>query len=153
MLIQKLQQEMKLSGLSPRTIKAYTNCSRIIYNYFHKPLSQVSESEFKIFLSKMADKNYSPYTLNLYHSTMKFVIKRVYNQKFNFKFPYAKRHIKLPVVLSKKEIKTIIENVKNPKHKVLISLSYGAGLRVSEVVSLKVKDLNLEELTIPFKTS
>ena len=70
-------------------------------------------------------------------------------QKINLKF--AKRSKKLPIVLSKEEIKSIIETIRNPKHKLIISLAYGAGLRISEVVSLKVKDINLEELTVMFR--
>jgi len=63
-------------------------------------------------------------------------------------FPYAKRHKRLPVVLSKNEIIRIIETIKNTKHKTLISLAYGAGLRVSEVINLRVKDIELDELSL-----
>ena len=66
---------------------------------------------------------------------------------------FAKRSKKLPIVLSREEIKNIIEVIRNPKHKLIISLAYGAGLRISEVVNLKVKDINLEELTIHLKNA
>ncbi|KKP30732.1 MAG: Integrase/recombinase [Parcubacteria group bacterium GW2011_GWA2_31_28] len=72
-------------------------------------------------------------------------------QKINLKF--AKRSKKLPIVLSRGEIKNIIGIIKNPKHKLIISLAYGAGLRISEVVNLKAKDVNLEELTIHLKNT
>jgi len=66
---------------------------------------------------------------------------------------FAKRNKKLPIVLSREEIKNIIDVIRNPKHKLIISLAYGAGLRISEVVNLKVKDINLEELTIHLKNA
>ncbi|MDD5748382.1 MAG: tyrosine-type recombinase/integrase [Actinomycetota bacterium] len=66
---------------------------------------------------------------------------------------FAKRSKKLPIVLSREEIKNIIDAIRNPKHKLIISLAYGAGLRISEVVNLKVKDVNLEELTIHLKNA
>jgi len=72
-------------------------------------------------------------------------------EKINLKF--AKRSKKLPIVLSREEIKNIIDAIRNPKHKLIISLAYGAGLRISEVVSLKVKDVNFEELTIHLKNA
>ena len=72
-------------------------------------------------------------------------------EKINLKF--AKRNKKLPIVLSREEIKNIIDVIRNPKHKLIISLAYGAGLRISEVVNLKVKDINLEELTIHLKNA
>ncbi len=73
------------------------------------------------------------------------------SQNINLKF--AKRSKKLPIVLSREEIKNIIEAIRNPKHKLIISLAYGAGLRISEVVNLKVKDVNLGELTIHLKNA
>lgn len=72
-------------------------------------------------------------------------------QKINLKF--AKRSKKLSIILSREEIKNIIDAIRNPKHKLIISLAYGAGLRISEVISLKVKDVNLEELTIHLKNA
>ncbi|MBU3965183.1 tyrosine-type recombinase/integrase, partial [Patescibacteria group bacterium] len=60
---------------------------------------------------------------------------------------------KLPVVLSRSEIEKIINSIENRKHKLLISLSYGAGLRVSEAINLKIKDINSEELTIHLKNA
>lgn len=144
---------MKIMGLSPSTIRSYTQCVKKIYKHSKKPLNQISESEFKNFLSLLSDKNYSPYTINLYHAALKYTIEKVYRKPFIFKFPYAKRHKKLPVVLSRKEISRILKKVKNPKHKLVISLSYGAGLRVSEVTILKIKDIDLEYLTIHLKKS
>jgi site-specific recombinase XerD len=151
MLLSKLQQEIKISGLSHRTAKSYSLCLKKLYNYFHKPLNKITEDEFKKFLAELADKNYSPYTLNLYHASLKYAIEKVYSQPFILRFAYAKRHKKLPIVLSKTEIQQILRSVKNSKHKLLLSLTYGAGLRVSEVIALKVQDLNFEELTVHIK--
>ncbi len=151
MLISKLQQEMRIAGFSKRTIKSYSLCLKKLYNHFKKPLNKISENEFKEFLSELANKNYSPYTLNLYHASLKYVIENIYHQPFRFNFPYAKRHKKLPIVLSRKEIMQIIDSIKNLKHKLIISLAYGSGLRVSEIVNLKIKDVDLNELTIHLK--
>ena len=57
----------------------------------------------------------------------------------------------LPIVLSRVEVDQILEAIQNTKHRLMLSLAYGAGLRVSEVVSLNVRDLNLDELTIHLK--
>lgn len=153
MLIQKLQEQMEISGYSYRSIKSYSICARKIYSHFRKPFNQISESEFKHYLCLLAEKNYSPYTLNLYHATFKYILENLYKRPFSFDFPYAKRHKKLPVVLSRKEIKSLIDSIKNNKHKILIALSYGAGLRVSEIINLKVKDIDLDELIIHIKNA
>ena len=142
---------MQISGYSPRTITSYTFCARKLYRHFQKPLHQISESDFRRFLALLTKNKYSPFTLNLYHASLKYVVDHVYHKPFSFRFPYAKRHKKLPIVLSRKEIRNIMKNIKNAKHKLLVSLSYGAGLRVSEVLHLRVKDIDLDELTIHLK--
>lgn len=151
MLIQKLQEYMRLRGYSPKSIKAYTNCAKILYKNFNKPLNKITESEFKAFLIKLVNKNYSPQTLNQYQATLKMIFTNVYKIPFDFGLVYSRRTKKLPVVLSRIEIKNIIEQIKNPKYRLLVSVSYAAGLRVSEIVNLKVKDVDLEELVLHIK--
>jgi integrase/recombinase XerD len=153
MLIEKLQQEMRISGYSPRTIKSYTLCIQKIYSNFKKPLSKITEAEFKSFLEILHNKDYSPYTLNQYHAAFKYTIEKIYQKKFTFNFPYSKRHKKLPIVLSRNEIKKIIGCIKNSKHRLLVSLAYGAGLRVSEVVNSKVGDVDIEEKIVHLKSA
>lgn len=63
----------------------------------------------------------------------------------------AKKPKSLPTVLSRSEVAKILESPKNTKHKLLLSLAYGEGLRVSEVIGLKVQDLDFEELTVHIK--
>src|SRR3989344_9400630 len=151
MLIQRLQEYMRISGYSPKTIKAYTSCVRKIYNHFKRPLSTISSDEFGHFLDNLIKKRKSAFTVNQYHAAFKFVITKIYKKPISFPFPYAKRHKRLPVVLPRTEIRKLINSIKNNKHNLLISLSYGAGLRVSEVVNLKVEDVDLDELTIHLK--
>jgi integrase/recombinase XerD len=62
--------------------------------------------------------------------------------------PLARKNKKLPVILSFQEIKQLIGSYTNPKHKLLIELSYGCGLRVSEVVNIRIKDIDLHRHTL-----
>lgn len=64
---------------------------------------------------------------------------------------FAKRSKKLPSGLTRDEIVSLLADVKNIKHRTLIALAYGAGLRVSEVVRLKVVDVQLDGLTLHLK--
>lgn len=151
MLLEKLQEYLRITGYSRQTIKAYSLCVKKIYSRFKKPLNQITEAEFRDFLDKLHRRGQAPYTLNQYHAAFKLVIIKLYHLPFKFSFPYAKRHKKLPVVLSRTEIKKLLIVINNQKHKMMLSLAYGAGLRVSELVKLQVKDLDLEELTIHLK--
>jgi site-specific recombinase XerD len=103
------------------------------------------------FLDKLALKHRSTFTMNQYHAAYKLYLTKILNRSWDVPFPYAKRHKKLPIVLSRTEVAIIIENTKNSKHKLLLALAYGSGMRVSEVVSLKTGDLNLDELSILIK--
>jgi site-specific recombinase XerD len=149
--LEKTKQELRLRNYSFKTIKAYLSCLREYFDFKKFNLEKIDEEKIKQFLLNKQSKNYSSQTVNLYLNAIKFFYREILKipQKINLKF--AKRSKKLPIVLSREEIKNIIESIKNQKHKLIISLAYGAGLRISEVVNLKVKDVNLEELTIHLK--
>lgn len=151
MLLEKLQQEMRLAGYSRQTIKAYSLCIKKIYSRFKKPLNQITEAELKQFLEQLYRKNRAPYTLNQYVAAFKLIMSKLYRRKLKFKLPYSKRHKKLPVVLSHKEIYKLLGTIVNAKHRLMVALAYGAGLRVSEIVKLKAQDLDLDQLTIHLK--
>jgi len=87
----------------------------------------------------------------LFLGAIKFYYRNVAISTQKINIQSAKNPKSLPVVLSRNEIKLILEFPKNIKHRLLLSLAYGAGLRVSEIVSLKVQDLDFNELTIHIK--
>ena len=73
----------------------------------------------------------------------------MYHRDFVLKdIPRPKKERKLPVILSHGEVLRIAQTIQNPKHRLMIELMYAAGLRVSEVVELRVQDVNTEELTL-----
>lgn len=147
------KNELRLRNYSSKTIDSYLNCLKDYFEFKKTNLDKIDENNIKIFLLNKQDKNYAPQTINLYLNAIKFFYRDVLKipQKINIKF--AKRTKKLPIVLSRREIKEIIDSIKNLKHKLILSLAYGGGLRVSEVVNLKTKDINLDELTIHLKNA
>lgn len=151
--LNKIEQELKLRNYSSKTIKAYLGCLKDYFDFKISNLEKLDENNIKDFLLEKQSKNYSSQTINLYLNAIKYFYREILKipQKINLKF--AKRSKKLPVVLSRNEVGCIIESIKNQKHRLIISLSYGAGLRISEVINLKTKDINLEELTIHIKNA
>ena len=93
----------------------------------------------------------SPQTINLALNAVKFLYKEVLKDPQKIDLKFAKRSKKLPIVLSRTEIEKIIEETENSKYKLMISLGYACGLRVSEVISLKVADLDIGELVVHIK--
>jgi len=84
-------------------------------------------------------------------SSIKFFYGEVLSDPIKINLKFSKRPKKLPIVLSKIEIEKIIAATKNAKYKLMISLGYACGMRISEVVNLKVFDLAIPELTVHIK--
>lgn len=150
-LLLQIERELKLRNYSRSTIESYLGCIKEYFNFKKNDLTKISEENIKQFLLNKQEKNYSPQTINLCLNAIKYFYRDVLKNQQKIDLKFAKRSQKLPVVLSRGEINKIIEVLPNKKHKLLISLAYGAGLRVSEAINLKVKDINPEELTIHLK--
>ena len=69
----------------------------------------------------------------------------MHKRKMYIELPYSKRPVRIPVFLEKQEVELLLNNIKNNYHKIIIAFLYSTGLRVGELVSLKVEDLNLKE--------
>lgn len=150
-LLQKTEIELKIRNYSPRTIEAYLACLKDYFEYKQTNLDKLDQDNIRQYLLKKQDKNYSPQTINLYLNAIKFFYHDIIRSTEPINIRFAKRNKELPVVLSRAEIQKLLSVVKNAKHQLLLSLAYGAGLRVSEAINLRIKDLNLEELTIHLK--
>jgi len=98
-----------------------------------------------------ADKHNSFQTINSALNSIKFLYKDVLKNNNKIDLKFAKRSKKLPIVLSKKEIARILDNIENQKYKLVVALAYASGLRISEIQNLKVNDIDLEELIIHIK--
>jgi site-specific recombinase XerD len=150
-LLQKIKDELKLRNYSRRTIESYLACLKEYFKYIKNIKREPDVATIKKYLLEKHDRRQSSQTINLHLQAIKYFYREVMKSITPIDIKFAKTASKLPVVLSRKEIEKIINSIKNQKHNLLISLSYGAGLRVSEAVNLKIKDVNLEELTLHIK--
>ncbi len=149
--LEKLEKVLKLKNYSPQTIKIYISCIKIFLEKTKKNPNLISDDEIKKFLLSLQEKRKSPKTINIYKESIKFFYKEVLQTKKKLNIYFSKEAKKLPIVLTQNEILKIIENIPNSKHKFIISLAYGAGLRISELVNLKIADIDLENLSIHIK--
>ncbi len=93
----------------------------------------------------LKEKNKAGNTLNVHLNSLKFLFEEILGKRMKINIRYSKVPEKLPIVLSKEEIKKLFNAIENPKHKLMIQLMYSSGLRVSELINLRVEDLRLEE--------
>lgn len=149
--LQKAERELKIRNYSPKTIKSYLYGLRTYFSFKTNGYSKFDQENIRNFLLWCEQKQISPQSRNLFLNSIKFYYRNITKNLQKIEIQSAKRPKGLPIVLSRIEIRKIIESSKNPKHKLLLSLAYGAGLRVGEAISLKVQDLDFCELTIHIK--
>ncbi len=137
-----MQQEANRRGLSPRTIKTYTYClNQFLRVKRNQELKKITQEEIKEYLDRFLG---CSNTLNVHLNTIKFFFEEVLHKKLTFNIRFSKTPKRLPEFLTKEETINFIESIANPKHRLMIELMYGTGMRVSELVNLKVKDFNFE---------
>lgn len=138
-----LEQDLRIRNYSQKTIKSYLYYNQDFSNYVNRGPRTVREIDIRNYLEKLS-KNKSSQTVSLALNALKYYYKKFYKRSFFTNIKHPKKESKLPVVLSKNEVKKLLAIVNNVKHKLLLGLMYSAGLRVSEVVKLKVKDLDFD---------
>ena len=138
--VAKLKTELKLRGFSPLTIRNYSFFVEKFLARISKPANDLDEDDAKLYLSEMFDSK-SKNTIMLAAASLKFFYSKVLKKDFS-SVEMPKKDKKLPEVLTKEEVKTLIDSADNKKSRLIISLLYSTGLRVSELVNLKVDDIN-----------
>jgi site-specific recombinase XerD len=129
---------------SPRTIETYQECLEIFFRQNPKPVNEITKKDVREFLENLIENDRAGGTIHVYLNAIKFYFEEILGRNFRLDIKYCKRPTVLPEVLTKEETTQVIGVIKNSKHKLMISLLYGAGLRVSELLNLKVKEINFE---------
>jgi integrase/recombinase XerD len=120
----KLKQELKLRNYSIKTIKTYNICITYFLKKINKDIEIITVKDIINFLLYLQDNKKAPKTINLYKQAIKFFFNDVLKSNLKIDIHFSKEAKKLPIVLNKNEILEIISNIKNSKHKFIISLAY-----------------------------
>lgn len=139
-----LERELKIRGFSPRTIDSYCLYNRLFLEFIKKSPKEVTSEDIRKYLEHLTDKNSASSTVNVAINSLKFYYTQILKRKLFFDIRHAKKSNYLPVVLSQEEVEKMISSTINPKHQFLISLMYAAGLRVSETIKIKMRDIDLD---------
>lgn len=145
---EKLTEYMAYRKYSQASIKNYVSCLGKFLGHFEgqatKP-SEISKEKIIAFLSRFKSSN----THKAYLSTIKLFYEKVGNQPMKLdKVEFPKGSKNLPIVLSLQEIQRMFDACHNLKHKVILSLLYSAGLRVSELINLKWSHIDRSRMII-----
>jgi len=141
----RLAQEMRIRNFSPKTIQAYLHYNKELLRFASRDAREIDGQDIRDYIDCLFNLGKSSATVNLAINAFKFYYEGVMRRKFfvskaSIKRPKSEK--KLPVVLSKAEVLKMIDCLDNIKHKLMIQILFGSGLRVSEVVDLKINDIN-----------
>ena len=145
---------MRYRNYSARTIKSYCSCLIRLSKYYNLSPDKLTREQFMNYLYyQVEEKQASAVLLNQMISAYKiFIVEVLRRKREEFDIRRPSRSIKLPVVLSRKEVKRIIEVTGNLKHRAFISLIYSCGLRLEELCNLKVADIDSTRMQIHIRS-
>lgn len=143
----ELESSIKMRHYSPKTLKSYTGYTRQFQAFVKsKDPNSVDVTDVKAFLSYLATKKkVSASTQNLAFNALLYLFRNVFKSEFGEidGVVRAKRKPYIPVVLSRQEIDRVLSFMNNP-YRLMISLMYGCGLRISECISFRVNNFNFD---------
>jgi len=155
-LITKFLKILEVKRYSKSTQKTYIQAISQFLDYFSKkdPAELNHEDIFRYVEHKIKDKQISFSTQKGIIGAIKLFYKHIYNKniKIDYIYPDRREH-KLPKVLSVKDIKKVLGSIDNLKHRTLISTIYSSGMRISEVLNLKISDIDSKRMMVRIENS
>lgn len=148
-VLEKTEEKLRLKGYSPKTVEVYLGHMRRFTVFIEKRLSNIELDDVKKYVLFLLDKDLSHAFVNQAISALKFMAREIL-EKHNIiiSLPRPKKEKKLPNVLSEEEVVNILHALDNQKHKTILYITYSAGLRVGEIVRLKVSDVDSDRMLI-----
>ena len=147
----QLREHMEYANYAEKSIKSYLSCLKNFKKYLHD--NSINENQeyhhIKTFLLYKRRNGSASTTINNYYSALRVYIVYVCNKSWNIdQLPRPIRAHKLPKILSKEDVKSIIEASSNYRNYTILSILYGTGMRLSEVANLKIEDIDGKRLQI-----
>lgn len=151
---QAIEMKLKLCRYRPQTINAYLGQVRLFFRYIHpRDPRKLSGEDLREYLVHLNHTQKSRSTVDQAVYALRFLWREVYSLPFPLQdVPRPSKKARVPVVLTHEEVKLIAVAAENLKHRLMIELTYSAGLRVSEVVNVRVGDVNLTDNTLFVKS-
>ncbi len=143
--LDEIKTELQLKGASKLTIKCYLLHNQRFLEFINKSEIDITEADLKKYLAYLlAERELSASSVSLIRSALLFNYNKILKKGFmNISTPKIAQ--KLPVYLTQEEVRKMLELAPTLKSKIMVEMLYSSGLRVSELLSLKINDLNFED--------
>jgi len=149
-LRRRMDEDMMVRGMADRTRQTYLWAVAAVARFYRRSPDQISDEEIQAYLLHlMRDRHQAWSTCNIvvhalrffYHTTLK-------RDRTTFCIPTSRQPSKLPALLSREEVQQLLAAATQPTHRVMFLTAYAAGLRLNELVHLRVSDIDSARMTI-----
>jgi integrase/recombinase XerD len=149
-LRKRMDNDMVLRGMSVRTRQSYIAAVAALARFYRRSPDEISEPEVQSYLLHLLqERKLSWSTCNVAANGLRFLYYTTLGRdRSNFRIPPGKQPLRLPEILSREEVVRLLEAASHPKHRALLMTAYAAGLRVSELVRLRLTDIDSNRMCI-----
>lgn len=149
-LRERMINAMKLRGFSERTQESYVTAVAAMARFYNESPEVIGKEKVQAYLLYLSEERKLAWSsCNIAVAALRFFYAQVVEcEEGALWIPPRKRESRLPEILSREEVERILCAPTNPKHRALLMTTYGAGLRVSEVVELCVRDIESDRMVI-----
>ena len=148
-LRQRMIEEMRMRQLAPKTRDAYIRAVLHFTRFLGRSPDTATAEDLRRYQLHCVDQGISAISLNATITGLKFLFDATLGQpELMAKMHPVRMSRTLPIILSREEVSRLLDAAKNLKHRTALSVAYGAGLRVSEVIALKVGDIDSERMLL-----
>ena len=147
------KKKLEIKRYAENTQISYLSYFTIFLHHFRTEIDSLKDPQVESFvLEKSRGKSNSHQ--NTFINAIKFYYEKVrYRKRKFYTLERPRREYKLPFILAHEDIITSIEKVKNIKHKTILSLTYSTGMRLSEVIDLKIECIGSKRMLITIRGS
>jgi site-specific recombinase XerD len=147
---QKLIQAVRLRQFSTNTEVSYLKALKQLYSYYDMSPETLSKNQVQAFLLYLVtERKLGWRSCNLIASGLRFFYRAVMNKSdYDFYIPYARKQETLPDIFTREEIERLLAVITIPKHRMILTAIYSAGLRISEAVNLTINDIDSKNKVI-----
>ena len=137
-----MQAEMQLRGFAPRTQRTYTGWMKRLVLRVGTPADQITEQQARAYVSELSGRGLSASTINQAISAVRFFFHEVLRRDWDLAIHYQRAPQRVPVTLTPEEVARLLAAVPNLRDRTTMEIAYAAGLRLGEVLHLKLTDID-----------
>jgi len=142
-ILKRFNEDLQLKGLSPRTIDMYVRAVKQLTKHYQKSPENISDEELRqYFLFNLNERQWSRVASTISLCGIKYFYTLTLKREWtSLKFIRPEKEKKLPVILSRQEIKVILDRIEFPHHRACLKVIYSLGLRIGEGTHLAINNL------------